>query len=147
MRLQIPDQQLRVSPRLPWGVAALAVLGPAMLWPALHRGSLLVAVAGVPALLFALRYAAGSWIRVSMQRGVSWRLASPFGTRLGSIALDPSAIAELRLESSLLGRLLGLWDLQFVAPDGTVSRRLRFFHGIAPLTEALHAYLQQNAAR
>ena len=80
-----------------------------------------------------------------MQRGISWRLAMPFKEQLGSIDLDPSAIEELRLESNLLGRLVGLWDLQFVGPDGTLSPKLRFFEGVEPLAEALHAYLQQAA--
>ena len=123
----------------------LAGLSTALLWPGLHRWSLLVWIAWVPAFVFALRYATGSWVRVSMRRGISWRMVTPFGERLGSVALDPVEISELRLESNLLSRLLGLWDLQFVAPDGTVSAKLRFFQGIVPLAESLHAYLQQNA--
>ena len=147
MRLQIPDQQLRVSPRLPVGIALITVLHTALLWPELHRQAFLVWIAGAPALFLSLRYTSRSWIRVSMQRGIAWRLATPFKERLGSLELDPSAIAELRLESNLLGRLVGLWDLQLVAPDGTRSPKLRFFQGVEPLAEALHAYLQQKAGR
>ena len=145
MRLQIPDQQLRASARLPLAVGILAILGTALLWPLSHRASLCSWIAWAPAFFFAWRYASRSWIRVSMRRGISWRMATPFGDRLGSLALDPSAIAELRLEPGFPGRLIGLPDLQFVGPDGALSPRLRCFEGVEPLAEALHAYLQQSA--
>ena len=145
MRLQIPDQQLRVSRRLPVGVALMGVLATALLWPFLHRWALSIWTLGVPVLVFALRYASRSWVRVSLQRGLSWRMATPFGDRLGSIALDPSSVAELRLEPGLPGRLLGLPDLRILGPDGASTPRLRCFEGVEPLAEALHAYLQQAA--
>ena len=147
MRIHLPDQHLRVSQRLPLGVAVVAALSTILLWPGLHRWSLLVWIAWTPAFIFALRYATGSWVRVSLERGISWRLALPRGEVLGSIAVDPGEIAELRLESSLLARLLGLWDLQILKRDGSTSPRLRFFQGIVPVAEALHAHLQQRAER
>jgi hypothetical protein len=147
VRLHIPDQQLRVSQRLPLGVAILAALSTAVLWPGLHRWTLLIWIGWAPAFFFALRYATGSWVRVSLERGISWRLMLPSGELLGSIAVDPGEITELRLESSLLARLLGLWDLQLVKGDGSLTPRLRFFEGIVPVAEALHARLQQEAGR
>lgn len=136
-----------MSRRLPLAVAILAALATALLWPLLHRGSLFFWIGFAPACFFALRYARRSWIRVSLERGISWRLALPLGERLGSIAMDPAEIAELRLDSSLWARLLGLWDLQVLKRDGTCTPRLRFFEGIVPMAEALHAHLQQEAER
>lgn len=147
MRLHIPDQQLRVSQRLPLGVAILASLTTAILWPALHQWALLIWIGWAPVFLLALRYATRSWVRVSMDRGISWRLVGPRGEQLGSVSVDPGEIAELRLESSLFARLLGLWDLQILKRDGSATPRLRFFEGMVPLAEALHAHLQQEAER
>ena len=147
MRLHLPDQRLRVSRRLPAGVALLAALSTALMWPFFHRGALVAEAFWIPAFAFALRYMRGSWIRVSAARGLSWRLALPLGERLGSVALDPAEIAELRLEPGLLARLLGLTDLRILTRDGGSTPRLRCFEGLAPLAEALHAHLQQRADR
>lgn len=146
MRLQLPDQQLRVSPRLPAGAAALAALAVAAPWPWLGLWSLLTLAATGPAFLLARRFRRSSWIRVSQERGISWCLDGPFRRRLGSVPLDPADIAELRLEASLPSRLLGLQDLRILIRDGA-SHRFRSFEGVAPLAEALHAVLQQAARR
>ena len=146
MRLQLPDQQLRVSPRLPAGAAVLAALAAAAPWPWLGAWSLLALVPGVPAVVLALRFQRGSWIRVSQARGISWRMEGPFRRRLGSLALDPAEIGELRLEASLPSRLLALQDLRILSRDGG-SQRFRGFEGVGPLAEALHAVLQQAARR
>ncbi|HEU4952206.1 MAG TPA: hypothetical protein VFT46_09630 [Holophagaceae bacterium] len=146
MRLQLPDQQLRVSPRLPAGTAVLAALAGAAPWPWLGAWSLLALAPGLSLFLLILRFQRGSWIRVSQTRGISWRLEGPFRRRLGSVALDPAEIGELSLEASLPSRLLGLQDLRILRRDGT-SHRFRGFEGVGPLAEALHAVLQQAARR
>lgn len=95
----------------------------------------------------AIAYVNGSWIRISPERGLSWCLSVKgwFGDKqLGSVELLSTEIAELRLESSLLARLLGLWDLQIIKRDGTVLPRFRFFQGMDQVAEELHRYLQQR---
>lgn len=144
MKVLLPDQHLRPSQRLLTGIAVLACISTAALWPALHRWALVVWLLWLPVFGLALRYISGSWIRVSPERGLSWCLVTPFGKRLGSVELLPSDIAELRLEASLLARLLGLWDLQILRREGDPSPRFRFFEGLAPLAEAIHAYLKQR---
>ena len=146
MRLQLPDQQLRPARRLPAGAAALAALAVAAPWPWLGAWALLALVPGLPAVLLALRYQRGSWVRVSQARGIAWCLEGPARRRLGSVALDPAEIAELRLEAGLTSRLLGLPELHLLTRDGA-SHRFRGFEGVAPLAEVLHAVLQQAASR
>lgn len=146
MRLQLPDQQLRPARRLPAGAGALAALAVAAPWPWFGAWALLALIPGLPAVLLALRYQRGSWIRVSQARGIAWCLEGPARRRLGSVALDPAEIAELRLEAGLPSRLLGLPELHLLTRDGR-AHRFRFFPGAAPLAEALHTVLQQAARR
>ncbi|HJV90379.1 MAG TPA: hypothetical protein VJ623_08755 [Holophagaceae bacterium] len=143
VRIILEDAHLKPSPRLLVGVALLASLVTTGLWGALGRWALIAWVAALPMLVLALRYVAGSWVRVSAHRGLSWCLKTPFGTRLGSVELLPADIAELRLEASLAARLLGLWDLQIVRRDGTVLPPFRFFAGMDRQAEILHGYLEQ----
>ncbi len=143
VRILLQDAHLKPSPRLLVGVAFLASLVTFGLWGGLGRWALLAWVAALPVLALAARYVAGSWVRISPLRGLSWCLKTPFGTRLGSVELLPAEIAELRLEASLAARLLGLWDLQIVKRDGTVLPRFRFFAGMDRQAEILHGYLEQ----
>ena len=124
-------------------VALLACGSSLAFWPLLHRGAALVWFAWVPVFVLAMRYVSGSWVRVSAQRGLSWCLQTPSGTKLGSVELNAADIAELQIESSLLSRLLGLSDLTIVRRDGQPVPAFRYFEGMTQLAEALHAYLQQ----
>lgn len=144
MKLTLPDRHLQPSKRLLLGVAVFAALSTALLWPAAHRWALLVWALWIPVLLFALRYVSGSWVRISAARGLSYNLKTPLGTRLGSIGLDSSSIAELRLESSVGSRLLGLWSLRIISRDGTTHPPFHFFAGMDRVAEELHGYLQQG---
>ncbi|MBL0209792.1 MAG: hypothetical protein IPQ13_02595 [Holophagaceae bacterium] len=144
MKLILPDRHLQPSKRLLLGVAVFAALSTALLWPAAHRWALLVWALWIPVLLFALRYVSGSWIRISAARGLSYNLKTPLGTRLGSIQLDSASIAELRLESSVGSRLMGLWSLKVICRDGTVHPPFHFFLGMDRIAEDLHGYLQQG---
>ncbi len=143
MKVAIPDQHLRPSQRLLMLVALLACGTSLMFWPMLHRGAVLVWLAWAPLFLLAMRYVSGSWVRVSAQRGVSWCLKTPFGVRLGSVELSAADIAEFQIETTGLSRLLGLSDLRIVRRDGQPVPAFRFFEGMSPLAEALHAYLHQ----
>ncbi|HJV90186.1 MAG TPA: hypothetical protein VJ623_07780 [Holophagaceae bacterium] len=143
VRILLEDSHLKPSPRLLVGVALLASLVTTGLWGALGRWALVAWVAALPLLGVALRYVAGSWVRISAHRGLSWCLKTPFGTRLGTVELLPADIAELRLEASLAARMLGLWDLQIVKRDGTVLPKFRFFAGMDRQAEILHGYLEQ----
>jgi len=140
----LADRHLQPSKRLLVGVALLASVTTALLWPAFHRLAFLAWLLWLPPFLFALRYVAGSWVRVSAVRGVSWRLALPFRTLLGTCALDAAAIRELRLDTSLFGRLLGLWTLQLVPREGAAHPPFRFFPGMEGLAQELHAHLHQR---
>ncbi len=144
MKLVLPDHHLQPSKRLLLGVAALAALSTGLLWPAAHRWAMLVWVLWVPVFGFALRYVAGSWVRISAARGLSYCLKTPFGTRLGSIGLDAASIAELRLESSVGSRMLGLWTLTIISRDGSVHPPFHFFAGMDHVAEELHGYLRQG---
>jgi hypothetical protein len=145
IRVILDDQHHTPSQRLLVGVGVLAALSTWGLWIAAGKLALVLWVLWGPVFLAALRYTSGSWVRVSATRGLSWCLKTPFGTRLGSVELHAADIAELRLESTLLGRLLGLWDLQIVRRDGQPVPPFRYFHGMDRLAEALHGYLQQDA--
>lgn len=140
----LPDRHLRPSKRLLLGVALLAALATFLAWPPLHSKALWVWAAFLPIFAFTLRYVAGSWVRVSAARGLSYCLVLPFGQRLGSIQLDAAHIAELRLEASVLSRFLGLWSLRLIARDGIVHPTFRFFPGMDRLAEELHGYLQRE---
>jgi hypothetical protein len=144
MKLLLPDRHLQPSKRLLLGVAIFAALSTGLLWPAVHRWALLVWLGWTPVFLFALRYVSGSWIRVNAARGLSYCLKTPLGTRLGSIELDSTSIAELRLESSVGSRLLGLWSLRVITRDGTIHPPFHFFVGMDRIAEELHGYLQQG---
>jgi len=144
MKLFIPDRHLQPSKRLVLGVAIFAALSTGLLWPAAHSWALLLWILWVPVLVFALRYVTGSWVRISAERGLSYNLKTPLGTRLGTIELDSSSIAELRLESSVGSRLLGLWSLRVISRDGTVHPPFHFFSGMDRIAEELHGYLQQG---
>lgn len=144
MKLLFPDRHLQPSKRLLLGVALFAALSTGLLWPATHRWALLVWLLWVPVFTFALRYVTGSWVRISATRGLSYKLKTPLGTRLGSIELDSSSIAELRLESSVASRLLGLWSLRVISRDGTLHPPFHFFTGMDRLAEELHGYLEQG---
>lgn len=145
MKLIPPDRHLQPSKRLLVGVAALAALSTALLWPAFHRLALLVWTLWLPVLAFALRYVAGSWVRMSAGRGLSWKLALPFRTVLGSVELHAADIREFRLDTALFGRVLGLWTLQVIPREGAPHPPLRFFPGMDKVAEELHAYLSQKA--
>lgn len=138
---------LRPSQRLLVGVAGLAVLTTCLLWGLAGRWAFfLLPLWGLP-FGWALAYISGSWVRISAQRGISWCLATRGLGRskeLGSVELHAADIAELRLESTMLGRLLGLWDLQIVRRDGQPVPRFRFFHRMDQVAETLHAYLHQK---
>ena len=144
MKLFLPDRHLQPSKRLLLGVAMFAALTTGLLWPAAHRWALLIWTLWVPVLFSALRYVSGSWIRISAERGLSYNLKTPLGTRLGSIELDSASIAELRLESSVGSRLLGLWSLRIISRDGTIHPPFHFFTGMDRIAEELHGYLQQG---
>ena len=144
MKLFLPDRHLQPSKRLLLGVAMFAALTTGLLWPAAHRWALLVWTLWIPVLFFALRYVSGSWIRISAERGLSYNLKTPLGTRLGSIELDSASISELRLESSVGSRLLGLWSLRIISRDGTIHPPFHFFTGMDRIAEELHGYLQQG---
>ncbi len=150
VRLLIEDQHHQPSQRLLLGVAVLAALGTTVLRMVAGRWflTLLPVWAGLCAGAFgwALAYIAGSWVRISATRGVSWCLATRGLSRsktVGNVELHPTDIAELRLESTLLGRFLGLWDLQIIRRDGQPVPRFRFFHRMDRVAEHLHAYLEQ----
>lgn len=144
MKLLLADRHLQPSKRLLVGVALLASVTTILLWPAFHRLAFLAWLLWLPPFLFALRYAAGSWVRISAERGISWKLALPFRTVLGTCALHPADIGELRLDTSLFGRLLGLWTLQIIPREGAPHPPLRFFPGMDGLAQELHAYLHQS---
>ncbi|MBL0313116.1 MAG: hypothetical protein IPP78_10475 [Holophagaceae bacterium] len=144
MKLTFPDRHLQPSKRLLPGVAVLAALSTGLLWPAAHRWALLVWILWLPVFALVLRYVAGSWVRISAQRGLSYCLKTPLGTRLGSIELDSSSIAELRLEASVGSRLLGLWSLKIITRDGTTHPPFHFFTGMDRIAEELHGYLCQG---
>lgn len=144
MKLLFPDHHLQPSKRLLLGVALLAALSTGLLWPAAHRWALLVWILWVPVFLFALRYVAGSWVRISPTRGISYCLRTPFGTRLGSIELDAATIAELRLEATVGSRMLGLWSLRIINRDGRANPPFHFFAGMDRIAEELHGYLRQG---
>lgn len=144
MRIVIEDMHLRPSQRLLVGVAGLAVFTTLLLYGLAGRwGIILLPFWGVP-LGQAIAYVSTSWIRISAKRGISWCLRTPFGIRLGEVELHAADIAELRLESTLLGRMLGLWDLQIIRRDGQPVPRFRFFHRMDKVAETLHAYLHQR---
>lgn len=143
MKLILPDRHLQPSKRLLLGVAMAAALSTGLLWPAAHRWALLVWVLWLPVFIAAMRYVTGSWVRISADRGLSYNLKTPLGTRLGSIALDSGAIAELSLESSVGSRMLGLWSLRVIGRDGVQHPPFHFFAGMDRIAEELHAYLQQ----
>lgn len=148
VRILIEDQHHRPSQRLLLGVAVLAALATTVLWILVGRWALLMLpLWGFP-LAWAMTYISGSWIRISAARGISCCLATRGPGRdkvIGHVDLHPSDIAELRLESTLLGRLLGLWDLQIIRRDGQPAPRLRYFHRMDRTAELLHAYLGQLA--
>ncbi len=144
MKLIFPDRHLQPSRRLLLGVALVAAFATFAAWPALHLRALWVWAAFVPLFFLTLRYETGSWVRISALRGLSYCLKTPLGTHLGSIELSTSNIAELRLESSLGSRLLGLWTLQIITRDGTPHPTFRFFAGMERLAEELHGYLEQG---
>ena len=130
--------------RLLLAVSVFASLSTLLLWPAAHAWALLAWVAWAPIFVFALRYVTGSWIRINAARGLSYCLKTPFSTHLGSVELDASSIAELRLESTLLSRLLGLWSLRIISRDGTLHPTFRFFPGMDRVADELHRYLEQG---
>lgn len=140
----LPERHLAPSKRLLLGVAVLASSFTFAAWPSLHGKAFWVWAGFLPIFGFTLRYVTGSWVRVSAARGLSYRLTLPFCTRLGSIELDAAQIAELRLESNLFSRLLGLWSLSIVSRDGTVHPAFRFFPGMDHLAEDLHRYLERG---
>jgi len=146
MQPALSDRHLQPSRRLLVGVAVLAAVTTALLWPAFHRLAFVSWLLWLPPFFFALRYVAGSWLRVSPARGLSWKLALPFGTVLGSCELHAAHIAELRLDTSLFGRLLGLWTLQVVPREGAAHPPFRFFPGMEALAQELHAFLQESSA-
>ena len=143
VRILLEDQHHRPSQRLLLGVAAVAALATWLLWPMAGRKAIGVWFLALPIFVFAIRYVSGSWVRLSVHRGLSWCLKTPFGTRLGNVDLHPSDIAELRIESTLFSRLLGLTDLRIVKRDGTSTPVFRFFPGLDITAEQLHAYLEQ----
>jgi hypothetical protein len=143
MRTVLPDRHIQPSRRLLVGVAVLAALTTALLWPAFHRLAFLAWLLWLPPFLFALRYVGGSWVRVSAERGLSWKLSMPYGTVLGSCALSAAHIAELRLDTSLFGRLLGLWSLRIVPREGAAHPAFRYFPGMDALAKELYGHLQQ----
>jgi hypothetical protein len=146
VRIILEDQHLQPSQRLLVGVGVLAALSTTILWMLAGRWAMwLLPLWGAP-MGWAMSYISSSWVRISAQRGISWCLATKGLSRakqLGSVALHPSEIAELRLESTLLGRLLGLWDLQIVRRDGQPVPPFKFFHRMDQVGEMLHAYLEQ----
>ncbi len=146
VRILLEDAHLKPSPRLLVGVAVLAALSTSVLVVLAGRWAFwLLPLWGGP-MGWAYAYISGSWIRISATKGISWCLATRGLARvrsIGSIELLPSEIAELRLESTLLARLLGLWDLQIVKRDGTVLPKFRFFAGMDRQAEILHGYLEQ----
>ena len=144
MKLILADRHLQPSKRLLVGVALLAAVTTGLLWPAFHRLAFFVWLFWLPLFGLALRYVGGSWVRLSAERGISWKLALPFGTVLGTAGLHAADIAELRMDTSLFGRLLGLWTLQIIPREGAVHPPLRFFPGMDRLAEELHAYLSQS---
>lgn len=144
MKLVPADRHLQPSKRLLVGVAVLAAVSTALLWPAFQRLALAVWLLWLPPFAFALRYVAGSWVRVSAARGISWKLALPFRTVLGSVELHAADIRELRLDTPLFSRLLGLWCLQVIPREGAAHPPLRFFPGMDKVAEELHAYLSQK---
>lgn len=144
MKIILPDRHLQPSKRLLLGVALFASLATFAVWPALHSKALWVWAACLPLFILALRYVGGSWIRISAARGLSYCLKTPLGTRLGSVELDASSIAELRLESTLGSRLLGLWSLHVISRDGVAHPIFRFFPGMDRVAEELHRYLEQG---
>lgn len=147
MQVLIPERHLKPSQRLLVGISILSCLTTFALWQATGIWAFLIMVLWGGALGWAFRYIQGSWIRISPERGLSWCLATqgPWGEKqIGSLELHASEIAEFRLESSLLARLLGLWDLQIIKRDGTVLPRFRFFQGMDRVAEELHGYLQQG---
>lgn len=144
VKLVLPDRHLQPSKRLPLVVAGLAALSTVLLWPAAHAWALLVWLAWAPVFVLALRYVTGSWLRISATRGLSYCLKLPSRTRLGSVELLASNIAELRLEATLGSRLMGLWSLQIITRDGTAHPAFRFFPGLDRLADELHRYLEQR---
>lgn len=147
MRLILPERHLKPSQRLLVGLAVLAALSASLAWTGAGRwGLVIVAGAWGAPLGWAAGYVGHSWVRIHPERGLSWCLRTvPWRPPVvGSIELHAADIAELRLESSLLARLLGLWDLQIVQRDGTLTPRFRFFQGIEKVAEELHGYLQQR---
>ncbi len=146
VRIILEDQHLRPSQRLLVGVGVLAALSTTILWVVAGRWALFLLPLWLVPMGWAMGYISGSWVRISAQRGISWCLVTKGLSRtkqLGSLELHPSEIAELRLESTLLGRLLGLWDLQIVRRDGQPVPTFRFFHRMDQVGEMLHAYLEQ----
>lgn len=147
MRVILAEQHLKPSQRLLVGAALLSCLVTVALFQVLGLRALGLMVPGAALLVAAARYIQGSWIRISPERGLSWCLATrPWSQQkqLGSIELHATEIAEFRLESSLLARLLGLWDLQIIRRDGTALPRFRYFQGMDRVAEELHRYLQQG---
>lgn len=147
LRLVLPERNLRPSQRLLVGIAFLSGLTTLAAWPVVGRAAFLLPLLWLGLLGWAIRYIKGSWIRIHPERGLSWCLATKGWKQepdLGNVELLAADIAELRLESSLLARLLGLWDLQIIKRDGTVLPRFRFFQGMDRLAEELHRYLQQG---
>ena len=147
MRMDLPERHLKPSPRLLIGIAILSCLTTFALGRV--AGLWALGLSGIWGLLlaWALVYVNGSWIRISPERGLSWCLVTrgwAGNKQLGSIELHASEIAEFRLESSLLARLLGLWDLQIIKRDGTLLPRFRFFQGMDRVAEELHRYLAQG---
>lgn len=144
VRLPLPQRHLKPSPRLLVGIALVSCLTTFTFWQVAGKWALLLSLGWGMVMGWAIGYVNGSWIRISPERGLSWCLAVTRPGRekqLGSIELDASEIAEFRLESSLLARLLGLWDLQIIKRDGTVLPRFRFFRGMDQVAEELHRYL------
>ena len=147
MKVLIPDRHLKPSQRLLVGISILSCLTTFALWQVTGRWAFVTLPLWGAAFGPAIAYVNGSWIRISSERGLSWCLSHKgwFGNKeIGSIELHASEIAEFRLESSLLARLLGLWDLQIIKRDGTVLPRFRFFQGMDTVAEELHRYLQQG---
>lgn len=140
----LPERHLKPSQRLLVGIALVSCLTTFGFWQIVGRWALILPLGWCAALVWAVGYVNGSWIRISPERGLSWCLAtrgSGFRKQIGSVPLCAAEIAEFRLESSLLARLLGLWDLQIIKRDGTVLPRFRFFHGMDRVAEELHRYL------
>lgn len=152
MRMVIEDMHLRPSQRLLVGVAWLSTLAMALLWFLAWDRARWLVIGAAPVLCgvpfgWALGYISGSWVRISAHRGISWCLATRGlgrSKQLGSVELHAADIAELRLESTLLGRMLGLWDLQIIRRDGQPVPRFRFFQRMDQVAETLHAYLHQK---